>query len=97
MKEKHFAYKISRDASALVCTQFEFEEDTMVDLLKEIRETQAEGIYWIFKQLDGQPQEALCIVDCEHNRIYYHYSGEVEDIVVTMRKLGYKSGGVGQS
>ena len=68
----------------------EFEEDKMLDLLKEIRDTHARGIYWIFKQLNGKPQEALGIIDCEHNRIYYHYSGEVEDIEHTMQKLGHK-------
>ena len=90
MKEKHFAYKIARNSSGLVCTQSEFEEDKMLDLLKEIRDTHARGIYWIFKQLNGKPQEALGIIDCEHNRIYYHYSGEVEDIEHTMQKLGHK-------
>ena len=87
MKEKHFAYKIARDPSGLVCTHSEFEEDKMLDLLKEIRESHTHGIYWIFKQLNGKPQEALCIIDCEHNRIYYHYSGEVEDIERSIQKL----------
>ncbi len=90
MKEKHFAYKIARNASGLVCTQSEFEEDNMVDLLKEIRDVHASGIYWIFKQLDGKPQQALCIIDCEHHRIYYHYSGEVEAIEHTIEKLSHK-------
>lgn len=87
MKEKHYAYKISRDASGIVCTQYEFEEDKMVDLLKDILEKNNNGIYWIFKALDGKPQEALCIIDCSRNRIYYHYSGEVEDIQETIKKL----------
>ncbi len=90
MKEKHFAYKIIRDPSGLVCQQSEFEEDKMLDLLKEILEVHAKGIYWIFKQLNGKPKEALCIIDCEHNRIYYHYSGEVEDIRRTLKKLSQK-------
>lgn len=90
MKEKHFAYKITRDSSGLVSTQSEFEEDRMLDLLKEIRDSHATGIYWIFKQLNSKPQEALCMIDCEHNRIYYHYSGEVEDIEHTIQKLSHK-------
>ncbi len=87
MKEKHFAFKISRDVSGLICTQSEFEEDKMLDLLNEIQHSQATGIYWIFKQLNGKPREALCIIDCELNRIYYHYSGEVEGIERTINKL----------
>ncbi len=89
MTEKHFAYKITRDNSGLVCTQSEFEEDKMLDVLKDIQGTHNKGIYWIFKQLNGKPQEALCIIDCEHNRIYYHYSGEVEDIQDTINKLSH--------
>lgn len=87
MKETHFAYKITRAESGIVCTESEFEEDKMLDLLKEIRAVHAKGIYWIFKQLSGKPQEALCIIDCDHNRIYYHYSGEVEDIDETIKRL----------
>ena len=90
MKEKHFAYKITREASGLVSTQSEFEEDRMLDLLIEICESHSHGIYWIFKQLNGKPQEALCIIDCEHNRIYYHYSGDVEDIEHSIQKLSQK-------
>jgi len=87
MKEKYFAYKITRESSDLVCTHSEFEEDKMLDLLKEIKQLHATGIYWIFKQLDGRAQEALCIIDCSNNRIYYHYSGDVEDIDVTIKRL----------
>lgn len=87
MKEKHFAYKISKGSTGLVCSQSEFEEDKMVDMLIGIQEAEAKGIYWIFKQLNGKPQEALAIIDCEHNRIYYHYSGEVENIDDTIKKL----------
>lgn len=89
MTEKHFAYRISRDSSGLVCNQSEFEEDKMLEVLKDIQRTHSKGIYWIFKQLNGKPQEALCIIDCEHNRIYYHYSGEVEDIEHTIKKLSH--------
>ena len=87
MKEKHFAYKIARNTKGLECTQSEFEADKMVDLLKEIRDVHASGICWIFKQLNGKPQQAICIIDCEQNRIYYHYSGEVEAIEHTIQKL----------
>jgi|GEM_PF-4791243 len=87
MKEKFFAYKITRDASGLVCTHSEFEEDKMLDLLKDIQRLNASGIYWIFKQLNGKPEEAFSIIDCSHNRIYYHYSGDVEDIADTIEKL----------
>ena len=92
MKEKHFAYKICSEPSGLVCTQSEFEEDKMLDLLKEIQSAHAKGIFWIFKQFNGKPKEALCIIDCEHDRIYYHYSGEVEAIEHTMKKLSHQKG-----
>jgi hypothetical protein len=92
MKEHHFAYKISRDASGIVCTQFELEEAKMLDLLQEIQKLRYQGIYWIFKQFNGKPQEALSIIDCSHNRIYYHYSGEVENIEDTIKRLSSKSG-----
>lgn len=90
MKEQHFAYKISRDASGIVCSQFQFEEEKMLDLLIEIQEQHYQGIYWIFKQIQGKPHEALSIIDCGHNRIYYHYSGEVEEIGETIKKLSSK-------
>jgi hypothetical protein len=91
MIEKHFAYKITKDPSGLVCTQFEFEEDKMLNLLKEISETKTEGIYWIFKQVNGKPKQALCIIDCEQGRIYYHYSGEVDTVKETILKLSQKN------
>ena len=87
MNEKHFAYKIYREASRVVCTHYEFEQDKMLDLLQEIQQSHAEGLYWIFKQLNGKPQEALCIIDCKEQRIYYHYSGEVEKLDDTIKKL----------
>ncbi|KTD21928.1 hypothetical protein [Legionella londiniensis] len=87
MKEKHFAYKIYREASRLVCTHYEFEEDKMLDLLKEIKQTPSAGLYWIFKQFNGKPEQALCIIDCSQNRIYYHHSGEVENLDDTIKKL----------
>lgn len=92
MKEKHFAYKVSMGSNGLVCTQSEFEKDKMLDLLKEIKDVHAKGIFWIFKALNGKPQEALCLIDCEHHRIYYHYSGEVEDIDQTINKLSHLKG-----
>lgn len=88
MKEKHFAYKVTSQASGLVCTQAEFEEAKMLDLLKDIlQKDHAKGIYWILKQREDEAQEPLCIIDCYHNRIYYHYSGEVDDIASTIQKL----------
>lgn len=87
MTEKHFAYKITKNAADLVCQHEEFEEDKMLELLKDIQQLPPKGIYWIFKQIDGKPQEALAIIDCAHQRIYYHYSGEVEDINETINKL----------
>jgi hypothetical protein len=87
MKENHIAYKITKDTSGLVCTHSEFEEDKMVDLLKDVKRSKYQGIYWIFKQLKGKPQEALCIIDGGYNRIYYHHSGDVEDIDAVIKKL----------
>lgn len=87
MKEKHFAYKITSNNAGLVCTHSEIEEDKMLDLLQEIKDEHAEGIYWIFKQLDGKPKQKLCIIDCDHKRIYYHYSGEVDELDDAIKKL----------
>jgi hypothetical protein len=87
MKERHFAYKITKDSSGLICTHAEFAKDRMVDLLKEVKDSNFDGIYWIFKQLDDHPKEQLCIIDSSHGRIYYHYSGEVEDINDLIKKL----------
>ena len=90
MKEKHYAYKIINKKAGLLCTHSEISGDRMLDLLKEIQEANSEGIYWIFKQVGNQPREQLCIIDCKHHRIYYHYSGEVEDISTTIQKLAKK-------
>ena len=87
MNEKHFAYKIAHEPEGLVCTHHEFEEDRMLDLLLDIKQSQAKGIYWIFKQLNGEPQEALSIIDCEKQRIYFHYSGEVSPLDEVIAKL----------
>ena len=87
MKEKHFAYKITLPSSSLVCTHAEIEEDKMVDLLKEIQNEHFEGIFWIFKQFGDQPREPLCIIDCAKNRVYYHYSGEVDDLANAIKNL----------
>ncbi len=87
MIENHIAYKITRDAAGLVCTQSEFEKDKMLDLLNEIQHQNTKGIYWIFKELKGKPQEALCIIDCSHGRIYYHHSGVVDNIADTIKQL----------
>jgi hypothetical protein len=87
MKERHFAYKITEESSGLICTHLEFEKDRMVDLLKKVKNSNFTGIYWIFKQLDDHPKEQLCIIDPSHGRIYYHHSGEVEDISDLIKKL----------
>ncbi len=88
MKEKHFAYKITHNSSGLVCTHSEIEEEKMLDLLKEIQNNNnSDGLFWIFKQFGAQPKEPLCIIDCAKKRIYYHYSGEVEDLKDTIKKL----------
>ena len=39
MKENHIAYKISNESSGLVCTHSEFEEDNMLGLLKDIKQS----------------------------------------------------------
>ncbi len=80
MKEKHYAYKISHGASGLTCPHLALEKDRMVDLLKEIENQHHDGLFWVFKQFGDQPQEALCLIDCTKKRIYFHYSGEVEDL-----------------
>ena len=87
MTEKHIAYNITQNTSGLVCTHSEFEEDKMVDLLKEIQAFHSNDIYWVFRQFTGKPQEPLCIIDCSHSRIYYHHSGEVDNITDVVKKL----------
>lgn len=87
MREKHFAYKITRGSCGFLYPHFELQKEKMVDLLKEIEHQHYDGLFWIFKQFDNQPQEQLCIVDCVKNRIYYHYSGNVEDLDETISRL----------
>ncbi|KTD30857.1 hypothetical protein Lmor_2964 [Legionella moravica] len=87
MKEKHYAYKINQSPSDLICAHAEIEEDKMLDLLIEIQNDHTEGIFWIFKQFGDLPKEPLSIIDCTHNRIYYHYSGEVEQLKDVIKKL----------
>lgn len=89
MKEKHFAYKIARGTCGFVYPHFELQKEKMLDLLKEIESQHYDGIFWIFKQFDNEEQEPLCIIDCSHNRIYYHYSGEVEDVKVAISRLDH--------
>lgn len=87
MKEKHFAYKISRGNFGFLYPHFELQKEKMVDLLKEIRAQHYDGLFWVFKQFDTEPQEQLCIIDCPFNRIYYHHSGSVEDLDETIARL----------
>lgn len=86
--EKHFAYKITNDSKGVSAQiHCEFEEEKMIDVLKDINAAHSKGLYWIFKQRDGEPKEPLCIIDCQYKRIYYHYSGDVEDIDTMIKKL----------
>lgn len=89
MKEKHYAYKITHGTSGLNCPHSALEKDRMVDLLKEIEIQHHDGIFWIFKQFGDQPQEALCIIDCSKKRIYFHYSGEVENLKEAIANLSH--------
>jgi hypothetical protein len=86
MKEQHFAYKIARGTEGFLYPYFELQQEKMLDLLKEI-DQHSEGLFWVFKQIDDKPQEELCIVDCANNRIYYHYSGNVENLDTTISRL----------
>lgn len=87
MKEKHYAYRVSLASSNMVCTHSEIEEDKMLDLLTEIQNDYSEGLFWIFKQFGDKSKEPLAIIDCLHGRIYYHYSGEVEELKDAIKKL----------
>ncbi len=89
MKEQHYAYKITHGTSGLNCPHSALKNDRMVDLLKEIENQHSEGVFWIFKQFDNQPQEPLCIIDCLKKRIYFHYSGEVEDLKDAIANLSH--------
>lgn len=87
MKETHYAYLLQRDTDGFVAPRFVLQTEKMFDLLKEISSNHHEGLFWVFKQFDAMPQEPLCIIDCAPARIYYHYSGEVEDLKQTMIRL----------
>lgn len=87
MKEIHYAYRVSHEPEGIACTQRQIEADKMLDLLLDIKKSKPKGLYWVFKQIDGQPQEALSIIDCEHQRIYFHYSGDVFSIDDVIQKL----------
>ena len=89
MRENHFAYKITRGSCGFLYPHFELQKEKMVDLLKEIERQHYDGLFWVFKQFDNQPQEQLCIIDCPNNRIYYHYSGDVEDLKTNISKLAH--------
>ncbi|MGC1182368.1 hypothetical protein [Legionella sp.] len=89
MIENHFAYKITHGNHGFLYPHFELQKEKMVDLLKEIERQHYDGLFWVFKQFDNQPPEQLCIIDCSHNRIYYHYSGDVEDLKETICKLDH--------
>ncbi|KTD09102.1 hypothetical protein Lgra_2337 [Legionella gratiana] len=89
MKEKHYAYKITHHALGLNCPHSALENDKMVDLLKEIESQHHDGVFWVFKQFGDQPQEALCLIDCSKKRIYFHYSGEVEDLQKAITNLSH--------
>lgn len=89
MKEKHYAYKITHSASGLNCPHSALENDKMVDLLKEIESQHVDGFFWVFKQFGDQPQEPLCIIYCTKKRIYFHYSGEVDDLEVAITNLSH--------
>lgn len=89
MKERHYGYKITRGTWGFVYPHFELQKEKMVDLLKEIESQHYDGIFWIFKQFDNKPQEQLCIIDCPNNRIYYHYSGDVEDLNIAIARLDH--------
>lgn len=89
MREKHFAYKITRGTCGFLYPHFEIQKEKMVDLLKEIKKQHYDGLFWIFKQFDEHPQEQLCIIDCSNNRVYYHFSGDVTDLNETIAKLDH--------
>jgi len=89
MRETHFAYEINHTALGLAQTHSELREDKMVDLLKKIEALHSKGIFWVFKQFADLPLERLCIVDCESHRIYYHYSGDVEDLKEAIKRLSH--------
>ena len=89
MSEKHYAYKITHGTSGLNCPHSALENDKMLDLLKEIENQHSDGIFWIFKQFGEQPLEKLCIIDCQRQRIYYHFSGEVDDLKNAIAHLSH--------
>lgn len=87
MKENHFAYKVTRGSCGFLYPHFELQKEKMVDLLSEIEKQHYDGLFWVFKQFNNNPQEQLCIIDCTNNRIYYHFSGEVENLQDTIKRL----------
>lgn len=89
MREQHYAYKIIPGDHQVVCSPAPIIELKMLDLLNKIHMDRMGGIYWVFKKLDGSAAEPLCIVDCDNNRIYYHFSGLVDDLDETITKLNH--------
>ena len=87
MKEQHFAYKITRGSAGFLYPYFELQKEKMLDLLKEIENQPREGLFWVFKQFDNNPKEQLCIIDCQNHRVYYHHSGEVDDLKDAISRL----------
>ena len=87
MVEKHFPYKISHQAKGAGFSQLSFDAHNIIDLLNHISQSESHGIYWIFKQVDDHPEEAVSIIDCEKHRIYFYNSGEVETVSHFIHKL----------
>lgn len=90
MKEHFYAYEISYNICQMVCTTSEFTEDKMLDILEDIVESHADSLFWILKKSKEQSKTPFSIIDCPNNRIYYHYSGEVEALDETIQKLTQK-------
>ena len=80
MMEKHFAYKISHQAKGPGFSQLSFDAHNIIDLLNHISQSECHGIYWIFRQIDDHREEAVSIIDCEKQRIYFYNSGEFETV-----------------
>lgn len=87
MKEQHFGYKITSIDAGVNFASAPLSEERMLDLLTKISLDNGEGLYWIFKKFGDAPQEPLCIVDCETHRIYYHFSGIVDNLHDAIGKL----------
>jgi hypothetical protein len=87
MTEIHYAYKVEISSDGIESKSSGFQSNKMLHLLTQIQKEPKQGLYWVLKQFENHPKEHLCLVDSGADRIYYHYSGEVESLSEAIARL----------